>query len=378
MRVLAIGDIGVVDSMVHIGDEAMFEQFLTEARARGTDEIVAMSSNPAESSQRYDIETVPRLGLSGDRLAMAAQAARAEFAVLETVDAVVIAGGGNLAAQWPIHLIERAEIARRAVQRGIPLIITGQTLGPELTPADERMLAELLGSAQAVGVRESPSRALAARLGVRPERLHQGADDASFLGLRDGEHPEARPYALVSLSLFLGAADQFAFVESVAGLLDSIAQLTGVEIVFHAHYGSLAAPWHRGDVILHEAVAERMSTPSRCHPVGTAIEAAHLAHGASLVVASRYHAAVFAAAAGVATLGITVDDYTTVKLEGALGAFGQGWTVSADALAEAPEIAARLWASRREIRVRGQSIAIERRQETKAWWDRVLGLVWRA
>ena len=84
MRVLAIGDIGVVESMVHIGDEAMFEQFLLEARARGTENIVAMSSNPAETSERYGIDAVACLGLSGDLAAMWAHGRRAEVPAIET------------------------------------------------------------------------------------------------------------------------------------------------------------------------------------------------------------------------------------------------------------------------------------------------------
>ena len=74
MRILAIGDIGVVNSMMHIGDEAMFEEFVAQARRRGIRDIVAVSSNPDDTSARYGLESVPRLGLSGDRASMIAQA----------------------------------------------------------------------------------------------------------------------------------------------------------------------------------------------------------------------------------------------------------------------------------------------------------------
>ena len=226
--------------MMHIGDEAMFEEFVAQARRRGIRDIVAVSSNPDDTSARYGLESVPRLGLSGDRASMIAQAPHAPLAALDTVDAVVITGAGNLASTWPVHIIERLEIARRAAARGIPLVITGQTLGPGLVPDDERMLAELLHSAALVGVRESASHALASRLGVDDGRLRQGADDASFLGLPAGEHPAPEPYVLVSLSTHVGAADRTGFVDSVAALLDSIARGSGVEIVFLAHFGPLA------------------------------------------------------------------------------------------------------------------------------------------
>ena len=69
------------------------------------------------------------------------------------------------------------------------------------------------------------------------------------------------------------------------------------------------------------------------------------------------------APAGVATLGIAVDDYTTVKLRGALGAFGQDGVVAAADLGDAPALAERLWAARHELRGRGREIAGERRRE---------------
>ena len=60
--------------MMHIGDEAMFEKFVAQARRRGIHDIVAVSSNPDDTATRYGLESVPRLGLSGDRASMIAQA----------------------------------------------------------------------------------------------------------------------------------------------------------------------------------------------------------------------------------------------------------------------------------------------------------------
>ena len=64
MRVVAIGDVGVVDDMMHIGDEAMFEAARDELAARGAD-VVGVSSAPAETAARYGIEAVARIGFDG-------------------------------------------------------------------------------------------------------------------------------------------------------------------------------------------------------------------------------------------------------------------------------------------------------------------------
>ncbi len=354
VRILGFGDIGVVDDMMHIGDEAMFEEFLVQARARGVSDITAVSSNPAETSQRYSVPAVARDAVD-----------------VGGFDGVVITGAGNLASTWPVHIVERLALARAAEAQGIPLVITGQTLGPYLTDQHERMLATLLTSAQLVGVRESTSHALASRLGVDPARLRLGADDASFLGFEGDEHPATEPYALVSLSTHVGAADRSDFVREVAALLDHVARLTGLDVVFLAHFGALVAPWQRGDVVMHEAVVAAMREPSRTVPTGTPLEAARLARSASMVVSSRYHPAVFAAPAGVPVLGIAVDDYTTVKLTGALGNFGQSTVVQASELSAATERIERLWAERAAVRERTIELARERRQETNDWWNRV-------
>ena len=84
--------------------------------------------------------------------------------------------------------------------------------------------------------------------------------------------------------------------------------------------------------LVHDDLAARMSAPSTVLRIVDTRTSAALARGASLVVTSRYHPAVFAVSGGVPTIGIAVDDYTTVKLTGALGNVGQTSVLSADAL----------------------------------------------
>ena len=49
MRLVMIGDVGVVDDMVHIGDEAMFEAAVEELADRGV-EVTGVSSAPADTA----------------------------------------------------------------------------------------------------------------------------------------------------------------------------------------------------------------------------------------------------------------------------------------------------------------------------------------
>lgn len=383
ISLVAIGDIGVVDDVIHLGDEAMFEALTSEVRSRGIQRVVGISANPADSAARYGIDSIERVGFTGSRDDMEGRmsavlaavedsgeldpddSAHAVIAAIRASDGVAIAGGGNLASNWPLHIFERATLAGIARLLAKPLVISGQTLGPALSQADRALVAGMLGSAALVGVRESASLKLAAGLGVPATAT---VDDASFLVTADST---TLPICLVTFSTHLGGVERAAFIDRAVELIDS----TGLEPVFLAHFGSRNPAIIVGDSVLHEAIRAR--TGGRAEVPTTARAAATLAREASLVITSRYHPAVFAGPAGVPTIGIPVDEYTTVKLTGALGNFGQHGILPIDALMNGagPALAASVWANRDSIRANSSAITAANRQASIAWWDAVTGAV---
>ena len=395
VRLLSIGDIGVSDGMMHIGDEAMFEALRDEMLARGV-ELVAVSSEPAESADRYGIAAVSRVGFAGlsrdaadarMRQVVAAakhpssldpdDPAREVIGAVDATDGVVIAGGGNLASRWPVHIYERVTLAAIAGELGRPVVVTGQTLGPDLIDADRALISRALRSARHVGVRETTSLALADDLGVEA-RL--GVDDASFLGGRDprpndGPDVSAPPSGvLVSLSLALGGAPRDETVARIARLIDQAADLTGEPVAFHAHFGPLdpVSP-PRGDAVLHEEVRARMATPSRVVPTGDPRAAARLARSSALLITGRYHPAVFAAPAGVPVVGFVTDDYTRIKQLGVLAHWGQdGVAPIADADASGVTVLDRVWSSRARLAEAAADREPRNRAEASRWWDTVV------
>lgn len=392
VRLLSIGDIGVSDGMMHIGDEAMVEALRDEMRARGV-ELVAVSAEPAESAARYGVDAVPRIGFAGlnrddaeERMREVVAAAkhpsllgtddpaRAVIEAIADTDGVVVAGGGNLASRWPVHIYERATLARIAGELGRPVVITGQTFGPDLEPHDRTLLSRALQNARLVGVREKTSLALARELGV-VARL--GVDDASFLGDRDpGADEDAhapRSGVLVSLSLSLGGAPRDETVAGIARLVDRAAELTGESVAFHAHFGRLdsAAP-ARGDAVLHDEVRAQMSAPSRVIPTGDPRAAARLARSSALLITGRYHPAVFAAPAGVPIVGLVADDYTRIKQLGVLGHWGQdGIAPLADTAGAGAAVLDQVWSARERIADAAAEREPRNRAEAALWWDRV-------
>ncbi|GAA0963981.1 polysaccharide pyruvyl transferase family protein [Frigoribacterium faeni] len=410
MRIVTIGDVGVVDDMIHIGDEAMFDEFAAQLRARGAS-ITGVSSSPAETAARYGIDAVPTLDFSpattggrdgqrerrrrvlaaadGDRSALPdSDRAWRVIDAVRAADAVAVAGGGNMASLWPMHVYERATLGALARRAGKPYVVTGQTIGPVLEGEDRDLVAELLSGAELVGLREGASFELVRGLGVPESLLTATIDDASFVGLGsdsdfgtssdsgpDTGSADAAPlpYCAVSLSAHVGDADRGRFAESVARLLDRIVDETGLEIVFLAHWASLRPGDERGDSLLHRAVIEQMTRPARVEPTTDTPAAARLARGAALHLTSRYHPAVFAVAGGVPTVGIAVDDYTTVKLTGALGNFGQSSVVSSAELLDgsAAAVALDAWAARADVHRAWEARVGSARTASAAWWDRV-------
>ncbi|KQO45197.1 MULTISPECIES: polysaccharide pyruvyl transferase family protein [unclassified Frigoribacterium] len=414
MRIVTIGDVGVLDGMVHIGDEAMFHEATVQLRARGAT-ITGVSSNPAETAERYGVDAVPAIGFhpatTGGRLGQRERRARVLSAidggaghlpqddpawqVVEAVreaDGVLVAGGGNMASLWPMHVYERNTLGLVARRFDKPLVVSGQTIGPVLEGEDRELVTELLDAASLVGLREGASLELVRTLGVDPAKTVGTVDDASFLGF-DAAPPAGgvadasgvagavgaagaqAPYLAVSLSAHVGDADRAAFATAVARLLDRVADEAGLEVVFLAHWASLDPTEERGDSLLHRAVLDRLTVPARVEPTTDSPAAARFARGAALHLTSRYHPAVFAVAGGVPTVGLAVDDYTTIKLTGALGNFGQTSVVSAAQLlaGEADAVALAAWSGRDAVRSAWAERLDGTRTASAAWWDRVAG-----
>lgn len=407
-----------MNSVIHIGDEAMFEEFVTQAKRRGVTQITGISSAPADTAVRYGIDSVQRMGFAAtsfptradldDRLDRILRTAAGQTALLEpddpaigviaaiaASDGVAISGGGNLSSIWPENIYERVAFGGVARILGRPLVVSGQTIGPVLFGPDVALVSGLLASAALVGLREPASFALVsgfardANWPAHAPRIQKTVDDASYLGFAadaaDSEQSTNEQYCVVTLASHIGTLDEDGrtetgfsndhYLESVAALLDHIATTTGLAIRFLAHFGSSDTAVSIGDTLVHERVMARLTVAvGTTVPTTDSIAAAAVARNAALVVTSRYHPAVFAVAAGVPTIGIPVDSYTTDKLTGALGNFGQSALLPAHTLVDGKGAAlvSALWQERHDIR----SIGIERsavnRRAAAVWWDDVM------
>ncbi|MBF1658514.1 MAG: polysaccharide pyruvyl transferase family protein [Rothia mucilaginosa] len=256
-----------------------------------------------------------------------------EFAdSIAAMDAVVVSGGGNLNSRYGWLLYERAAAVRAAEHAGVPVYVTGQSLGPVLNPEDAQVLERMLRTARSVTVREHSSlawcreRGIDARLSVDDATDYLPASPARTLhyaeGVSAGQALDELPERYVCVTVNECTEQQ---AQHIAHLLDNMWREHGYVPVFLSHFGDPQNP-ESGDIQTHQRIAEQLShsTPATLLPILHADQSVTVHRGAAFTLTSRYHPAVFSAAAGIPVLALVPDAFTQMRVGGALNLYGLG------------------------------------------------------
>ena len=256
-----------------------------------------------------------------------------EFAdAIATMDALVVSGGGNLNSRYGWLLYERAAAVRAAEHAGVPVYVTGQSLGPVLNPEDAQVLERMLRTARSVTVREHSSlawcreRGIDARLSVDDATDYLPASPARTLhyaeGVSAGQALDELPERYVCVTVNECTEQQ---AQQLARLLDNMWREHGYASVFLSHFGDPQNP-ESGDIQTHQRIAEQLSpsTPATLLPILHADQSVTVHCGAAFTLTSRYHPAVFSAAAGIPVLALVPDAFTQMRVGGALRQYGLG------------------------------------------------------
>lgn len=302
---------------------AAFECVLTELHADrerpSVTELVALPQVQALPEVLHPLEqTVERMVEFADSIA--------------AMDAIVVSGGGNLNSRYGWLLYERAAAVRAAEHAGVPVYVTGQSLGPVLSPEDAQVLERMLRTARSVTVRERSSlawcreRGIDARLSVDDATDYPVASPARTLhyaeGVSAGQALDELPEHYVCVTVN-ECTDQQA--QQIARLLDGMWREHGYAPVFLSHYGDPQDP-ASGDIQAHQRIAKRLSTstPATLLPILHADQSIAVHRAAAFTLTSRYHPAVFSAAAGIPVLALVPDAFTQMRVGGALRQYGLG------------------------------------------------------
>lgn len=256
-----------------------------------------------------------------------------EFAdAIATMDALVVSGGGNLNSRYGWLLYERAAAVRAAEHAGVPVYVTGQSLGPVLNPEDAQVLERMLRTARSVTVREHSSlawcreRGIDARLSVDDATDYLPASPARTLhyaeGVSAGQALDELPERYVCVTVNECTEQQ---AQQLARLLDNMWREHGYASVFLSHFGDPQNP-ESGDIQTHQRIAEQLSpsTPATLLPILHADQSVTVHRAAAFTLTSRYHPAVFSAAAGIPVLALVPDAFTQMRVGGALRQYGLG------------------------------------------------------
>ena len=251
---------------------------------------------------------------------------------IAAMDAVVVSGGGNLNSRYGWLLYERAAAVRAAEHAGVPVYVTGQSLGPVLSPEDAQVLERMLRTARSVMVRECSSlawcreRGIDARLSVDDATDYLAASPARTLhyaeGVSAGQVLDELPERYVCVTVNECTEQQ---AQQIARLLDSMWREHGYTPVFLSHFGDPQNP-ESGDIQVHQRIAEQLSpsTPATLLPILHADQSVTVHRAAAFTLTSRYHPAVFSAAAGIPVLALVPDAFTQMRAGGALSLYGLG------------------------------------------------------
>ncbi len=244
------------------------------------------------------------------------------WAVLGTLDAVLDIGAGDSFADiYPDKRFAYIVATKlMALARGVPLVLSPQTIGPFSRQPHRRLAAYVLSRARAVFARDRLS--LEAALALAPDARTHGAIDVAFALPFEAapRGPGVRAGINVSGLLWSGgyggandyglAYDYRAFVVGLArGLL---ARGAAVELVAH-----VVSDLPKDDDASAIAEVARLVPEARVVPRFASPSAAksHIS-GVDFMVAARMHAAIAAFSAGVAVLPVSYSR----KFEGLFGA----------------------------------------------------------
>lgn len=350
MKAVVLGDIGWRE-LYHLGDEAMTEAAIAQLQQRGVDPIL-IAGNPKVSEELYDVRAVARVGFWSkegtpehrkrlkalhERLDGPAESYTDIVRAVRDADFAVIAGGGNLNDELPSHVYERLALKRMAEHFSKPLIVTSQTVGPNLSGEMREAVSEIVEYASLVGCRDYTSVGLVRSLVDDRCKVFRQVDDASMLipTLEDereaqrvlAEFSDDGPFAIGAFTSHVGTTDfdKPQYMEALTRVCSEVSVRANVNVLLTSHVGSFNEENARDDQLVHSSVEkESTARPGRVRALpmlkaGTVIA---LTRHATVSFSTRYHPAVFAMAAGVPHVGLIQSYYSSVKVRGALSNYG--------------------------------------------------------
>lgn len=321
-RVLITGYYGFGNA----GDEAILASMISGLRERRREiEIVVVSGNPGRTTALHGVPAVPRDDIPG-----LVEAVRSS-------DLVILGGGGLLQDYWPTPaedfltpwqggLYTYLALPVLAALTNRPFFLYAIGVGPLATEEGRELTRVAFALARGATVRDPESLDLLRSIGIPRESL-QGVEiaaDPAFdlpaarLAPDLGLPAEGGPVLGVVLRPWNFSRDRSGEWEAEVGrALDRLVAEAGARIVFLPFDARAEG---EDDAALQDRVRRGMAAGGRTSRLAAGLPPGELAGALSrcdLVLAMRYHAALFALSAGVPTVGLAYDPKLAALMDGA-------------------------------------------------------------
>lgn len=369
-RVVVIGGFGWRD----IGDESMPRADVLRLRSRCPElSVVMLSPDPAYTEAYHGERSMPDLrgvswgpdspgrerakclaraflvlaGAAAQRCGLGLRLwpnARGVLDELAQADLLFNVGGGNINSVIPSELYRKCTEHLAARILGLPVVVSGQTIGPFSRRLDRLVARLALDRVQMITLRDSEvSRRRLRDIGVRRPQIADTGDDA--LGLPALAPADARrllarcvPQAWTDINAPMTAAVNLKGSLRVfkgegrnGGLGHEVELFAGIVnwLIETWHARVLLVPTDYGEGVddreLHREIATRAIDRARVACVEDElkdVELKALIGQTDVAIGARYHFCVFAAAERVAFLGLASGLYQQTKLEGLANLLG--------------------------------------------------------
>ena len=293
-------------------------------------------------------------------------------------DVAVFAGGGNLASWFaPTLLIPRCAIAQRLAEHGVPVIWSGQGVGP-CTDDELDLVIAAAQSAHVFGCRDHLSvEVIEQRSGDVHQLVELVGDDAMSLAradenrlaecLRNAEVTTERFVVLhVRLAHYAGTANPSDFAE-LADAVDALAFTSGATVL-----GLVTNDNEPHEALVLAALAQLTPRRSPWRIIDLvsdpALARAVLA-AADAVVTHSYHVALWALEAGTPALLATGSAYYEAKAEGLRVLAGLTTSIALDQATSAGGLDKHLQTVRNEL---DPTVLSHVAARVNTWWDDAL------
>lgn len=237
-------------------------------------------------------------------------------------DVAISCGGGFWQDSWGAGVLIHVAQALVALAAGVPVVCLGQSVGPFRSAHLRSLVGAVLRRADVLVIRESESLPTVQAMRVAPERLHFGTDMAFAL---DRDWPARRATAPRSGGLRVGVtARNWAFPHSLDrqaaqrryenALVEALEHLLAVhdaEIVF---LPQVIGPGNDDDRLVERRLAARLKRPDRVQVIEDDLapsEQIEILGGMDMLLATRFHSAIFAMLARVPVVAIAYEHKTT-------------------------------------------------------------------